>query len=136
MPAALDVLITALYVCIDDFLEPRRGPGRPPKVSDSELICLAVCQVLLGMPNDRQFLALAHYREVSGSFVEDASPAFWLPRVEAAVAARTPQLMQALATRGRDCDVPRLAAGLAPLLRDTMLAILRELYPDADLTRA
>jgi hypothetical protein len=62
LPAALDALVTALYVCIDDFLEPRRGPGRPPKLSDSELICLAVCQVLLGIPNDRQFLALARWR--------------------------------------------------------------------------
>jgi hypothetical protein len=51
MPAALDALVTALYVCVDDFLGPRhRGVGRPPKLSDSELIALAVCQVLLGMP--------------------------------------------------------------------------------------
>lgn len=62
MPAALDALVIALYVVIDDFLEPRSGPGRPPKVSDSELITLAVAQVLLGMPNDRQFLALARWR--------------------------------------------------------------------------
>jgi hypothetical protein len=63
MPAALDTLITGLYVQIDDFLGPRhRGPGRPPKLTDAELICLAVAQVLLGMPNDRQFLALARWR--------------------------------------------------------------------------
>jgi hypothetical protein len=60
--AALDALVIALYVQIDDFLEPRRGPGRPPKLTDSELITLAVAQVLLGMPNDRQFLALARWR--------------------------------------------------------------------------
>lgn len=62
MLAALDALALALYVEIDDFLEPRRGPGRPPKLSDAELITLAVCQVFLGLPNDRQFLALARYR--------------------------------------------------------------------------
>jgi Transposase DDE domain len=63
MPAALDALVSALYVQIDDFLGPRhRGRGRPPKLSDAELICLAVAQVLLGMPNDRQFLALARWR--------------------------------------------------------------------------
>jgi len=63
MPAALDALIVGLYVQIDDFLGPRqRGPGRPPKLSDSELITLAVAQVLLAMPNDRQFLALARWR--------------------------------------------------------------------------
>jgi hypothetical protein len=61
--AALDALVIALYVQIDDFLGPRhRGPGRPPKLTDSELITLAVAQVLLGMPNDRQFLALARWR--------------------------------------------------------------------------
>jgi hypothetical protein len=63
LPAALDALVIALYVQVDDFLGPRhRGPGRPPKLTDAELIALAVAQVLLGMPNDRQFLALARWR--------------------------------------------------------------------------
>jgi Transposase DDE domain len=63
LPAALDALIVGLYVSIDDFLGPRhRGPGRPPKLTDAELITLGVAQVLLGMPNDRQFLALARWR--------------------------------------------------------------------------
>ena len=63
MPAALDALVVGLYVQIDDFLGPRhRGPGRPPKLTDAELITLAIAQVLLGMPNDRQFLALARWR--------------------------------------------------------------------------
>ena len=63
MPAALDALIVGLYVSIDDFLGPRdRRAGRPPKLTDGELIALAVAQVLLGMPNDRQFLALARWR--------------------------------------------------------------------------
>jgi hypothetical protein len=60
--ATLDALATALYVQIDDFLPARSGPGHPPKLSDAELITLAVCQMLLGLPNDRQFLALARYR--------------------------------------------------------------------------
>lgn len=62
MHANLDALLTALYVLIDDFLPGRKGPGRPPQISDAELIALAVAQVLLGLPNDRQFLALARYR--------------------------------------------------------------------------
>jgi hypothetical protein len=63
VPAALDALVIALYVQIDDFLGPRhQGPGRPPKLSDAELIALAVAQVLLQMPNDRQFLALGRWR--------------------------------------------------------------------------
>lgn len=62
MLATLDALAIALYVQIDDFLPARSGPGQPPKITDSELITLAVCQMLLGLPNDRQFLALARYR--------------------------------------------------------------------------
>ena len=62
MRADLDTLLTAIYVLVDDFLPERRGPGRPPKITDSELIALAVAQVFLGLPNDRQFLALAAYR--------------------------------------------------------------------------
>ena len=62
MLAALDALVIALYVEIDDFLGPRRGRGRPPKLTDAELIALAVAQVFLGLPNERQFLALAGHR--------------------------------------------------------------------------
>jgi hypothetical protein len=63
LPAALDALVIALYVELDDFLGPRhQGAGRPPKLTDSELITLAVAQVLLAVPNDRQFLALARWR--------------------------------------------------------------------------
>ena len=62
MRADLDTLLTAIYVLVDDFLPERSGPGRPPKISDAELITLAVAQVFMGLPNDRQFLALAAYR--------------------------------------------------------------------------
>ncbi len=62
MHAQLDALLTATYVLVDDFLPKRRGPGRPPKITDAELITLAIAQVLMGLPNDRQFLALASYR--------------------------------------------------------------------------
>jgi hypothetical protein len=59
--ACLDDLVIALYVTIDELLEPRRGPGRPPRLADSELICLAVAQVLLGYDSERRWL-----RAVSG----------------------------------------------------------------------
>ncbi len=62
MHAHLDALLTAIYVLTDDFLQPRHGPGAPPKITDAELITLAIAQVFLGLPNDRQFLALASYR--------------------------------------------------------------------------
>jgi Transposase DDE domain len=54
--ADLDTLVIALYVTIDDLLGPRRGPGRRPKLSDAELICLAVAQVLLGFNTERRWL--------------------------------------------------------------------------------
>jgi hypothetical protein len=54
--ACLDDLVIALYVTIDELLEPGRGPGRPPKLSDAELLCLAIAQVLLGYRSERRWL--------------------------------------------------------------------------------
>ena len=54
--ADLDTLLTALYVLVDDHVIPsgRRRPGRPKKLSDAELVCLAVAQVLLGARSEHQ----------------------------------------------------------------------------------
>jgi hypothetical protein len=61
--ADLDTLVTALYVTIDDlFGRPRHGPGRKPKLSDAELVCLAVAQVLLGFDTERRWLRFAGQR--------------------------------------------------------------------------
>ena len=62
MHAALDDLVIALYVTIDDLLGPRLGPGHPPKLSDAELVCLAVAQVLLGARSERHWLRFARER--------------------------------------------------------------------------
>ena len=62
MSADLDALLISLYVLVDDLLPARRRFGRPPRISDSELICLAVAQVLLDCPNERRFLRLAKRR--------------------------------------------------------------------------
>lgn len=62
MQTNLDALLTALYVIADDFLPKRCGPGRPPQISDAEIITLAVAQMLLDCPNDRRFLNIANYR--------------------------------------------------------------------------
>jgi Transposase DDE domain len=62
--ADLDDLLTALYVFADDFL-PKRDPSRPgrkPRISAAELICLAVAQVLLDCPKERRFLRFAKRR--------------------------------------------------------------------------
>jgi len=60
--ADLDTLLTEIYVLLDDFLPKRKGPGRPPKITDAELIALALAQVFLGVANDRQFLGFAIWR--------------------------------------------------------------------------
>ena len=62
MHADLDTLVIALYVTIDELLGPRSGPGRPPKLSDAELVCLAVAQVLLGFGSERRWLRFADRR--------------------------------------------------------------------------
>ncbi len=62
MQADLDTLVIALYVTIDELLGPRRGPGRPPRRSDAELVCLAVAQVLVGFGSERRWLRFAGRR--------------------------------------------------------------------------
>ena len=57
-------LLTALYVELTDRIIPlrgpgRRGPGRPPHVTDAELACLAVAQVLLRCDDERHWLPAA-----------------------------------------------------------------------------
>jgi hypothetical protein len=64
MIADLDTLLTALYVELTDriipFREPgRRGPGRPPEVTDAELACPAVAQALLRCDDERHWLRAA-----------------------------------------------------------------------------
>src|SRR4029453_12731101 len=66
--ADLDTLLIALYVELTDRIIPvrsrgqRRGPGRPPKVSDAELVCLAVAQVLLRHHDEHHWLRAAPSR--------------------------------------------------------------------------
>jgi hypothetical protein len=57
----LDTLLTALYVLIDDHVvPPRTGRGRQPLLSDSELITLAVAQMLLRYPSERRWVRHVH----------------------------------------------------------------------------
>ncbi|MFF4551138.1 hypothetical protein [Streptomyces sp. NPDC001435] len=56
----LDTLLTALYVKIDDDLGSDRRMGRPPRLTDSELVCLAVAQALLGFASETRWLHYAH----------------------------------------------------------------------------
>ena len=65
MIADLDTLLIALYVELTDRIIPtlrpprRTGPGRPPTVSDAELVCLAVAQVLLRYHDEHHWLRAA-----------------------------------------------------------------------------
>ena len=62
--ADLDTLVTALYVKIDDALVKDRRPGHPARLSQSELVCLAVAQALLGFGSEHRWIrfALCHLR--------------------------------------------------------------------------
>lgn len=60
--ADLDTLLTALYVLADDLLPRRPRARRHPKITDSELVCLAVAQILLDCPSERRFLRFAMVR--------------------------------------------------------------------------
>ncbi len=73
MDADLDTLATALYVRTDELLKaaPERAPWRPkvgiaPKISDAELITLAVMQALLGYTSEARWLRYtrAHLRHL------------------------------------------------------------------------
>jgi hypothetical protein len=71
--ADLDTLATALYVTIDDLLQqaPQLAPWRPavgipPRLSDAELVTLAVMQALLGFTSEARWLRYAnrHLRQL------------------------------------------------------------------------
>jgi hypothetical protein len=65
--ADLDTLATALYVRTDELLKaaPERVPSRPlvgiaPRITDAELITLAVLAALLGFTSEARWLRYAH----------------------------------------------------------------------------
>jgi hypothetical protein len=66
--ADLDTLLIALYVELTDRIIPTRsggrgrGPGRPPTVTDAEVVCLAVAQVLLRYNDEHHWLRAAPVR--------------------------------------------------------------------------
>ena len=71
--ADLDTLATALYARTDDLLKshPERVPSRPrvgiePRISDAELVTMAVMQALLGFTSEARWMrhASAHLRHL------------------------------------------------------------------------
>jgi DDE family transposase len=53
----LEALVVAAYVFADEYRVPARC-GRPARVTDAELVALAVAQAAIGISSDRQFLGL------------------------------------------------------------------------------
>ncbi|MFC3986836.1 IS982 family transposase, partial [Streptosporangium jomthongense] len=56
MTTDINTLLTALYVKIDDWIGRPARLGRPPKLTDAELLTLAVAQVLLGIRSEARWL--------------------------------------------------------------------------------
>ena len=66
MRADLDTLLIAVYCAACSLFpsppESRRRRGRPQLITDNELICLMVAQMLLGIGSERRFLPIAGWR--------------------------------------------------------------------------
>ena len=56
MAASLETLVVSAYIFADDLAFPRPGPAG--RITDAELVALAVAQAAMGVPSDRQFLGL------------------------------------------------------------------------------
>jgi Transposase DDE domain len=61
MTPDLEALVVAAYVFADECRVPAR-PGPRARITDAELVALAVCQAAMGISSDRQFLGLVGYR--------------------------------------------------------------------------
>lgn len=105
MDADLDTLLTALYCFVDHALAECRVPGRPKRLTDAELVTLAVAQVLLERPSEAAWLRYAR-KHLSGMFPYLPQQSDWNKRLRAAggVIAR---LIRALAL-STPTDVPAL----------------------------
>lgn len=83
MDADLDTLLTALYCFTDHVLIARRQPGRPKRLTDAELVCLAVAQVLLNRPSEAGWLRYAR-KHLDGMFPYLPQQPGWNKRLRAA----------------------------------------------------
>ncbi|MFI1292508.1 hypothetical protein ACH4VM_29265 [Streptomyces sp. NPDC020792] len=92
--------MTVLYVKIDDeWADLARLPGRPPKLSHPELLCLAVMQALLGFPCEARWLrhVRAHYRDMFPFISQDSG---YNKRLRAAL----PQIKRVIRLMAKDTD--------------------------------
>jgi Transposase DDE domain len=96
----LNTLLTGLYVKIDEYLGRRPRPGRPPKLSDAELLTLAVAQVLLGVRSDARWLRFVP-RVLPGAFPYLPGQSGYNKRLRGAV----PLIKRLIRTLAADTDL-------------------------------
>lgn len=96
MTTDLNTLLTALYVKIDDYLGKPPRIGRPPRLTDAELLTLAVAQVLLGIRSEARWLRFVP-RHVPGAFRYLPQQSGYNKRLRAAVPLLT-RVIRLLAT--------------------------------------
>jgi hypothetical protein len=92
--------VIALYVKIDDdWADLARLPGRPPKLTHSELLCLAVMQAMLGFHSETRWLryARAHLRHLFPYLPEQSG---YNKRLRAAL----PQIKRVIRVLAKDTD--------------------------------
>lgn len=107
MTPDLEALVVAAYVFADDYPVPARS-GPVAKVSEAELVALAVCQAAMGISSDRQFLGLVAYR-LPGWFPHLPSQSQYNRRLRALTGLLT--LVQQRLARLLDAGGARLADG-------------------------
>jgi len=96
----LNTLLTALYVTIDDWLGRPPKAGRPPKLSDAELLTLAVAQALLGVRSEARWLRFVP-RHLPGAFPYLPGQSGYNKRLRAAL----PLLKRAIRAVAADTDL-------------------------------
>jgi hypothetical protein len=96
----LNTLLTALYVTIDDWLGRPPRTGRPPKLSDAELLTLAVAQALLGIRSEARWLRFVP-QHLPGAFPYLPGQSGYNKRLRAAL----PLLKRAIRAVAADTDL-------------------------------
>ncbi|MEU4403036.1 IS982 family transposase [Streptosporangium sp. NPDC023963] len=99
----LNTLLTALYVKIDDWLGAPGSParlGRPPQLTDAELLTVAIAQALLGIRSETRWLRFlpAH---VPGAFPYLPGQSGYNKRLRRAL----PLLQRTICALARDSDL-------------------------------
>jgi hypothetical protein len=96
----LNTLLTALYVKIDDYLGTPVRAGRPPQLTDAELLTLAVAQALLGIRSEARWLRFLP-KHLPGAFRYLPKQSGYNKRLRAAV----PLLKQVIRMLAVDTDL-------------------------------